>query len=42
MVALFAPEVRGGDFQQRQSADREDDHPDGVHAPHPARLDPGS
>jgi hypothetical protein len=36
MVAFLTSEVRSGDLQQREGADREDDHRDGVHATHAA------
>jgi hypothetical protein len=35
-VPLFTPEIRGGELQEGEGADREDDHPDGIHVPHPA------
>ena len=40
-MTLLAAKVRGGDLQQGKSADREDDHPDGVHDRHPARRTGG-
>jgi hypothetical protein len=36
-MTLLAAKVHRSDLQQGESADREDDHADGVHGSHPAR-----